>query len=69
MIDPPAVTGGYDDAGISRLDSGTGQPETTPLDLPPLPEDCFLCWLFVSEWNSFVRIAARSVSLAWLDPG
>ena len=65
VVDPPAVNDGY--VGISLMDAGTGPPRTAPCDLPPFPEDCFLCWLFVSRWNSFIRIAARSVALEWID--
>ena len=64
-IDPPDVDDGYQ--GISLVDAGIGQPRTVPCKLPPLPGDCFLCWFFVVRWNSFIRIAARSVAIEWID--
>jgi len=63
VIDPPAVDEGYQ--GLSMIDAGIGQPWTVPCKLPPLPADCFLCWLFVVERNSFIRIAAQSVAIEW----
>ena len=67
VIDPPAGSGAY--AGTSSVDSGMDQPATAPRQLPQIPRDCFLCWLFVTQWNSFIRIAARTVSLEWVEPG
>ena len=65
VIDLPATADAYND--ISIVDAGSGQPSTAPCKLPPLPDDCFLCWLFVVRWNSFIRIAARSAALEWVD--
>jgi hypothetical protein len=64
FIDPP--TAGRHDAGPSMIDTGTGQPSTAPLSVPEIPSDCFLCWIFVVNWNSFIRIAARNVAHQWL---
>lgn len=64
VVDPPDVM--YDYAGVSTIDSGSGQPRTAPQKLPPVGDGAFLCWLFVSRWNSFVRIAAQSVELEWV---
>ena len=63
-IDTPDTDDDY--IGVSLVDAGTGQPRTAPGKLPWLPDDCFLCWLFVVRWNGFVRIAARSVALEWI---
>ena len=65
VIDPPADADAYE--AISIVDAGSGQPSTAPCKLPLLDRECFLCWLFVSRWNGFIRIAARSVALEWLD--
>ena len=51
----------------SMMSSGMGQPRTAPIQMPSVPHDCFLCWIFVSRWNSFIRIAARSVDIEWKD--
>lgn len=65
VIDPPSSL----EAAGKRLtlDAGPGQPSTAPVTLPTLPQDCFLHWLFVRQWNSFIRFAARSASFKWAD--
>ena len=65
VIDPPDRFS--DRAGVSRIDAGTGQPPTAPAKMPPLSEDSFLFWLFLSDSNNFIRIAARSTALDWLS--
>lgn len=62
-IDPPCSE--ERSSSPSRIDAGSGQPATAPCSLPDIAPDKFLCWLFVENWNGFVRIAARSVSLDW----
>jgi len=64
VIDPPAAA--YS-SGLSMIDTGSGEPRTSPCRLPPIPDDCFLCWVFVTEWNSFIRISAHDVALEWAD--
>jgi hypothetical protein len=61
-IDPPAGENAF---GVSSINAGTGQPVTAPCSVPDLPKDCFLCWLFVVRSNSFIRIAARTVTHEW----
>ena len=64
VIDPPAVASdSY--TNVSTIDTGSGQPRTAQCVLPPVWKGCFLCWIFVTESNSFVRIAARDVALEW----
>lgn len=63
VIDPPDARDDY--LGISTIDVGPAQPSTAPRDLPPIAAGCFLCWVFVVRWNSFIRIAAQSVTLEW----
>jgi hypothetical protein len=46
---------------------GLGQPKTSPVDVPGTREGCFLCWIFVEAWNSFIRIAAQDVALEWRE--
>jgi hypothetical protein len=65
VIDPP---GAQEMPGLSLIDTGSGQPKTAPCSLPATCEGCFLCWIFVSRWNSFIRISARSVMLEWDEP-
>ena len=60
-IDPPV------DAGleVSTISAGEGEPATAPGRLPDIPKDCFLCWVFVVQSNSFIRLAARAVTHRW----
>jgi hypothetical protein len=63
-IDAPANENAV---GVSTIDAGPGQPPTSPRPLPKIPKDCFLCWLFVVRWNSFIRIAAKTAVHQWID--
>src|SRR2546426_2589612 len=63
--DPPTTGDSY--SGLSMIDTGSGEPRTSPCSLPPIRKDCFLCWIFVTQWNSFIRISARDVALEWMD--
>jgi hypothetical protein len=65
VLDPPHAS--TDFARPSRIDAGTGQPSTASCLLPELQPGCFLCWIFVERSNSFIRIAASSVTLEWLS--
>jgi hypothetical protein len=49
------------------LTSGAGQPSTSPIELPPLPPECFVHWFFVSEWSGFIRVAARETEFRWAN--
>jgi len=60
VIDPPVT---LSTSGPLMIDSGSGQPKTAPCQLPQICHDCFLCWIFVSQSNSFIRICARHVQL------
>jgi len=64
VVDPPAAKRAF---GVSMIDGGDGQPATSPCSLPELPQDCFLCWIFVDRANSFIRVAARTVTHQWDD--
>ena len=65
VIDPPDQRPTY--TGGLRIEAGSGQPSTAPAALPPLVGQTFLCWLFVDQWNSFIRIAAHDVRINWSD--
>jgi hypothetical protein len=70
-IDPPEIdpAGGYEPtpaaglwvkpaAGVSPYASGHPQP----------PAGCFVHYFFVSNWNRFIHICARSARLEWIEP-
>lgn len=61
-LDPPVDAA----MGVSTISAGSGEPMTAPRPLPDIPKDCFLCWVFVARSNSFIRLAARSVTHHWV---
>jgi hypothetical protein len=72
-IDPPEIdpARGYEpvpEVGL-WIDTGpaTGGREAESR-LPPTPAGCFVQWIFVHDWNRFIHICGREVSLAWLEP-
>jgi hypothetical protein len=66
VIDPP--DGNYPFAKSSlTIDAGSGQPSTSPVALPPIPSDAFLAWIYVYQWNSFIRFAAARVAYEWVS--
>jgi hypothetical protein len=48
------------------IDSGSGRAPKSEGLFPMLPEGTFLQWLYVSEWNAFIHVAARHAELVWL---
>jgi hypothetical protein len=51
-----------------RIDAGPGVAPNSDVELPSnLPDECFVHWIFVSRWNSFIHIAAVSAKMSWLD--
>jgi hypothetical protein len=63
-IDPP---GGEWPPGVElTIDGSSGQPDGSPGGLPRLPDGAFVYWLFVNEWNAYIRIAGMGASLEWL---
>lgn len=65
VIDPPVGRHGPD-TGNLIIDGGPGQPSTSPVRLPALGTGTFLYWLFVNEWNGFIRFAGRDAVLEWM---
>lgn len=64
-VDPPEESGGD---GELRIDAGSGVAPTASLKLPSaLPKECFVHWIFVSEWNAFIHVAAETASICWID--
>jgi hypothetical protein len=65
VVDVPPSVFDFSGRGL-RIDAGPGQPSTAEVELPKLPADCFLHWLFVAKLNAFIRIAGRDASYRWL---
>lgn len=49
------------------IDGEDGVASRAPAN-PTLPEDCTPAWLYVHEWNGFIRFAARAATWSWLEP-
>jgi hypothetical protein len=54
---------------VNGIDAETGQPETSPRPDLQAPEGGFLCWIYLSSLNGFIRIGARDVRLEWTEHG
>jgi hypothetical protein len=52
--------------GKLGIDGGAGDPETSMVPLAPPEIGAFRYWLFVDEWNGFIRFAGQSAGLEWL---
>jgi len=65
VLDPPGPGSTLASSKPSRIDTGQGQPNTSPLTLPPVPSGHFLQWFFVVDWNSFIRVCAEDASFEW----
>jgi len=72
VVDPPEMGPGDQTQAqitVNRIDAETGQPETSPRPDLRAPDSGFLCWIYLSSLNGFVRIGARDVRLEWTAPG
>ncbi len=66
VVDPPdAPEQPHPRLTASMIDAGPGQPAGWEQPDLRAPEDGFVCWLFLSSLNGFVRIGARNVRLEW----
>jgi hypothetical protein len=71
-IEPPEDDAGrgYEPLPARGLTIGTGAgtaEATSKKALPRVPDGYFLQWIFVREWNAFIHICGRDVSLHWLE--
>lgn len=64
VIDPPNSP--HNKGDLESIDGGSGEPATAPLHIQH-SRGSFLCWFFLSASNNFIRIAAESVTLEWVD--
>jgi len=63
VIEPPGPPN-IAHAPPSLVDGGSSELEQAAYPLPkPLPNGAFTYWFFVSNWNSFIHIAALSADL------
>jgi hypothetical protein len=67
--DPGRQNKGSAAAGGLWLNAGEGPANDAARErLPAVPDGCFLHWLFVNQWNSFIHISGREAHLEWLEP-
>ncbi len=68
-IDPPELSGdvAMPKAGL-WIDTGSNAVDNKPgAALPETPPGCFLQWIFVHDWNRFIHVCGRDVTLTWLE--
>jgi hypothetical protein len=64
-VDPPERTSGD---GNLRIDAGAGVAPSSSLTLPSdLPKGCSVHWIFVTQWNAFIHVAAETATIHWMD--
>lgn len=63
IIDTPSEGYPYNKVCGLSVDAGSGQPSTSPVEVPSGEGDLF--WIWVSDWNSFIRISAKDMELVW----
>jgi hypothetical protein len=68
VSEPPDASYPYDVAGGERIDIGSlaALKERGNLKLPPIPNDAFENYIFLTEWNACHYIAAQDARLIWL---
>jgi hypothetical protein len=71
IAEPPDPRYPFAEPGGLRIDAGPlteESPKSRP-SLPPVPPDRFANWIFVTDWNAFIFLAAGDASLEWLGEG
>ena len=68
VIDPPDARYLRESGRSLTIDVGSGEPGTAPSALPPVPPGAFLAWIFVAQWNGFIRVAAHDAEVSPLPP-
>lgn len=68
VSEPPDAKYPFDATGGERIDVGplTELSNKSSLKLPPIPDGAFANWVFLTEWNAFIYVAAREATLKWL---
>jgi hypothetical protein len=66
LIDPPDPSYPFAQTKPLWIDAGSGQPATSEASVPALPPGTTLNWIYVNEWNAFIRFAAASCRYEWI---
>lgn len=67
VVDAPGANATLNSSRPSRIDTGSGHPSTSVINLPSVPAGHFLQWFFVSDRNAFIRVAAKDATFTWAD--
>ena len=68
VIGAPDPNYKYGESKALNIDAGIADEKSappTPIPLDQLPPDISAYWFFVSEWNSFIHLAAMDARLEW----
>ncbi len=68
VSEPPDPRYPFAEPGGLKIDAGpltADTPANRPA-LPAIPHDRFANWIFVSDWNAFIFLAAGEASITWL---
>jgi hypothetical protein len=66
-VEAPAANYPYAKSGTLTIDACDMTQNVDPGLLKSLPSDAFVRSLWISEWNAFMHLAARSASMEWLS--
>jgi hypothetical protein len=68
VSEPPDDHYSPSQAGPLRIDTGSMATleRKKALRLPALPKGAFANWIFVTDWNAFIYLAAEDAQLRWL---
>jgi hypothetical protein len=68
VVDVPDKNYPYSSTGKVNIDMGLGEPPNSEVKLPKHKDKNSLFWIWVNEWNAFIRIAAGDIVLSWVVP-
>jgi len=71
VIDTPDMKYRYTEKKSLRIDAGRAGEKSAPappVPLDQLPTGISAYWFFVSDWNSFIHVAAMDAKLRWSGP-
>jgi hypothetical protein len=65
--EPPDTRYQYDQYGSIRIDVGSLSLLKRPpmMNLPSVEKPAFANWIYVSDWNAFIYVAAQAAHLRW----
>jgi hypothetical protein len=69
VCEPPDAQLPYSRPHGVKIDVGAMQELKAPpeMKLPSIGEDAFANWIYSSDWNAFIYVAAQDAQLTWLE--